>query len=181
MYLFAAISPAARLLAFLLPCSLFLTPAFAQRRPVTASTETPSHISRPTVAERAPAGPAPSSVETSAPVIVSTPAPEANITVQPEFPGGDAALIQFLGQNLHYPADAWKERVQGRVDISFWIDEQGRPYGFGLLQSVYPSLDAEALRALKLMPSWTPGQRNNKNVPMMVHVPVSFRLPALTK
>lgn len=111
----------------------------------------------------------------------TTSEPEVVITVQPEFPGGDAALIQFLGQNLHYPADAWKERAEGRVDVSFWIDEQGRPYGFGVLQNIYPSLDAEALRALKLMPTWTPGQRNNKKAPMMVHVPVAFRMPTTAK
>lgn len=97
--------------------------------------------------------------------------------VHPEFPGGDAALIQFLGQTLRYPADAYKEGVEGRVVVSFWIDEKGHPYGFGLLQPLHPSLDAEAMRALKLMPNWTPGSREGRSTPMVVHVPVVFRRP----
>ncbi|MBC7447961.1 MAG: TonB family protein [Hymenobacteraceae bacterium] len=96
---------------------------------------------------------------------------------QPEFPGGDVALIAFLGQNLHYPADVYKEKVEGKVNVSFWIDEQGRPYGFGVVESPHPSLTAEALRAMHLMPVWTPGRRDNRIVPLLVHVPVVFRLP----
>lgn len=103
--------------------------------------------------------------------------PPTEPLVQPEYPGGDAALIQFLGQNLRYPVDAWQADVQGRVVVSFWIDEQGKAYGFGVLESLYPSLDEEALRAVRLMPRWEPGRRGGAPAPMVVHVPVTFRRP----
>ncbi len=103
-------------------------------------------------------------------------APTASVT-QPEYPGGDQALIAFLGQTLRYPTDAYEAGAEGRVDVSFWIDETGHPYGFGAVESPHPSLAAEAIRAMKLMPSWTPGQRSGQPSPMLVHVPVVFRRP----
>lgn len=112
------------------------------------------------------------------PAVITASEPGEPELVHPEFPGGDAALIQFLGQTLRYPTDAYKDGVEGRVVVSFWIDEKGHPYGFGVLQSLHPSLDAEALRALKMMPDWAPGARNGQAAPMVVHVPVVFRRPA---
>ena len=106
-----------------------------------------------------------------------SPAP-ASTLIQPEFPGGDAALIAFLGQTLRYPADAYQAGAEGRVDVSFWIDERGQPYGFGTVESPHPSLAAEALRAMRLMPLWAPGQRDGRPVPLLVHVPIVFRRPA---
>lgn len=100
--------------------------------------------------------------------------------VQPEFPGGDAALIEFLGRSLRYPAEAGVAGAEGKVIVSFWIDEQGHPYGFGAVESPHPSLAAEALRAMRMMPNWVPGRRVGQLVPLLVHVPVVFRLPAGT-
>ncbi len=116
----------------------------------------------------------PQTTDTPAPAAASVPpAPNA----YPEFVGGDAALMQFLGQTLRYPADAYKEGAQGKVDVSFWIDEKGHPYGFGVVESPHPSLAVEALRALRLMPDWLPGRRNGQIAPQLVHVPVVFRRP----
>ncbi len=112
--------------------------------------------------------------ETPAASVAPTPPPAFS---QPEFPGGDAALITFLGQTMHYPADAYEQAIEGRVSVSFWIDEQGRAYGFGVVDSPHPSLTAEALRALQLMPAWTPGRRDGRIVPLLVHVPIMFRRP----
>lgn len=127
-------------------------------------------VSAPAVAQPAP-------IEVSARANnPDLPAP-ASLLVQPEFPGGDGALIAFLGQTLRYPADAYQDGAEGRVDVSFWIDERGHPYGFGTVDSPHPSLAAEALRAVRLMPLWTPGQRDGRPVPLLVHVPVVFRRP----
>jgi TonB family protein len=97
--------------------------------------------------------------------------------VLPEYPGGDRALITFLSANLRYPSDAFEAGAAGKVDVSFWIDETGHPYGFGAVQSPHPSLSAEAIRVMKLMPNWKPGQREGRPTPMIVHVPVVFRGP----
>lgn len=99
------------------------------------------------------------------------------VVIQPEYPGGDQALITFLGKALRYPSDAYSAGAEGKVDISFWIDEKGHPYGFGVVESPHPSLAGEAIRAIKQMPDWTPGSRDGRATPMIVHVPVVFRRP----
>ena len=122
------------------------------------------------------AQPSPASLETFAATATLPTNPPT--VMQPEYPGGDAALIRFLGSTLRYPLEAFKDGAEGKVDVSFWIDEQGHPYGFGTVESPHPALAAEALRAMRLMPDWTPGQRNSRPAPMLVHVPVVFRRPA---
>ena len=94
---------------------------------------------------------------------------------QPEFPGGTMALLQYLAQNLKYPVDARQNNIQGRVMISFVVDKTGNIKDAEIVKSVYPSLDAEALRVINAMPAWTPGKHNGKEVNVKYTVPVNFR------
>ena len=43
----------------------------------------------------------------------------------PEFPGGYAELIKFLSENIRYPEDAQKKKVEGMVVVQFVVDEEG--------------------------------------------------------
>ena len=43
----------------------------------------------------------------------------------PQFPGGNAALIQYLSQNLRYPESARENGIQGRIVISFIVNKDG--------------------------------------------------------
>jgi TonB family protein len=95
---------------------------------------------------------------------------------QPIFPGGPTALSAFLKDNLHYPAEASELHVSGRVLVTFWVDETGHTYGFGAVQSPHEVLTQEALRVAKRMPNWEPGRQEGKLAPMMVYLPITFRL-----
>lgn len=94
----------------------------------------------------------------------------------PSFPGGTAALMQYLASNVRYPAEAQKKGVQGRPVIAFIVERDGSLSNFAVVSSVDPSLDKEALRVVSSMPKWKPGK--NKGVPVRVkyNVPVSFKL-----
>lgn len=100
----------------------------------------------------------------------------ANAFSQPTYPGGSAAMMAFLNKNLRYPAASQEKGTQGRVMVTFWVDEQGHAYGFGTLQAPDEALAAEAIRVTKLMPAWNPGRQDGRIQPMMVYVPVSFKL-----
>lgn len=95
---------------------------------------------------------------------------------QPAFPGGPAELAKFLSRNLQYPAEAADARVSGRVMVTFWVDEAGKPYGFGAVQSPHPSLEAEALRVARKITHWEPGLQEGKPAPMQMYLPVVFKL-----
>lgn len=94
----------------------------------------------------------------------------------PTFPGGDAALMEFLGKNIKYPVVAQENGVQGRVVISFVVERDGSITDVKVARSVDPSLDKEAVRVVKSMPNWIPGKQNGSSVRVKYNVPVSFRL-----
>ena len=93
-----------------------------------------------------------------------------------EFPGGEAALLRYIRERLRYPALAARNRVEGKVVVSFWIDERGHPYGFGVLKGLGAGLDEEALRILREMPDWSPAIINGRPTLLQLRIPVMFRL-----
>ena len=94
----------------------------------------------------------------------------------PTFPGGDAALMKYLSENVKYPALAIKAQEQGRVVVSFTVEKDGAISDVKVARSVTPSLDAEAVRVVKAMPKWTPGKQDGQLVRVRYNVPVSFKL-----
>ena len=94
----------------------------------------------------------------------------------PLFPGGDAALMAYLRDNIHYPTVAAENGVQGRVVVGFVVERDGSITDVNVLRSVDPSLDREAMRVVKAMPKWTPGKQNGSAVRVKYQVPVTFRL-----
>ena len=94
----------------------------------------------------------------------------------PSFPGGDAALMQFLSKNIKYPVVAEENGIQGRVIATFVVERDGSISDVKVVKSVDPSLDKEAVRVLKSMPKWIPGKQNGSAVRVKYTVPVTFRL-----
>ncbi len=94
----------------------------------------------------------------------------------PQFPGGAAALMQYLSQNIRYPKEAMEAKTHGRVIVQFVVEKDGSISGAHVVKSVNPQLDAEALRVISAMPNWTPGTQNGQTVRVKYAVPISFRL-----
>ncbi|MFA4180559.1 MAG: energy transducer TonB [Prevotella sp.] len=96
--------------------------------------------------------------------------------VMPSFPGGDAAMMQWLSVNITYPPIAEENGVQGRVIVRFYVGKDGAIYNPKVLRSVDPSLDKEALRVVKSMPRWIPGKQKGEPVAVYFTLPVTFQL-----
>ncbi|MCY1723469.1 TonB family protein [Prolixibacteraceae bacterium Z1-6] len=96
--------------------------------------------------------------------------------IMPEFPGGERALINYLTMNIKYPLIAQENGIEGKVYVSFVIDENGNIYNVSLLRGVDTSLDNEALRVVKGMPNWKPGRQAGKAVKVRYSVPIYFDL-----
>lgn len=94
----------------------------------------------------------------------------------PMYPGGDAALMGYLRDNIKYPTVAAENGVQGRVIVGFVVERDGSITDVNILRGVDPSLDREAMRVVKSMPRWNPGKQNGSAVRVKYQVPVSFRL-----
>jgi protein TonB len=98
------------------------------------------------------------------------------VEVMPSFPGGQAALMQWLGKNIKYPVVAEENGVQGRVVVTFVVEKDGSITDVKVVKSVDPSLDKEAARVVKSMPHWIPGKQNGSAVRVKYTVPVTFKL-----
>ncbi len=94
----------------------------------------------------------------------------------PEYPGGMQALFEYLGQNVKYPEDAKKQKVEGRVIAIFVVETDGSISNVEVVRPVFPSLDAEAVRVLSGMPKWKPGMQSGKVVRVKYTVPINFSL-----
>lgn len=94
----------------------------------------------------------------------------------PEFPGGDAALLSFIAQNVKYPGRAKRLSISGRVTVDFVVEKDGSVSKIKLKQGIGAGCDEEAMRVVGLLPNFSPGKQ--RGVPVRVHmsVPILFRL-----
>jgi len=95
---------------------------------------------------------------------------------QPEFPGGNAAMMKFLSDNIKYPVIAQENGIQGRVICNFVVEKDGSITDVQVVRGVDPSLDREAVRVIQQMPRWTPGKQRGQAVRVRFTLPVVFRL-----
>ena len=118
-------------------------------------------------------------------VIVKEPEPEVKpkeeeiftaVEQQAEFPGGIAALMKWLNQNIRYPEQAAANDIQGRVIVKFVVEKDGSIGAVEILKGVDKDLDREALRVVKKMPKWQPGKNNGVAVRSYFNLPVTFKL-----
>ena len=103
------------------------------------------------------------------------------VEVMPQFPGGPAAMLQYMAMNIRYPKEASDKNVEGRVIAGFVVEKDGSISDARVVKSVDPLLDAEALRVVNSMPNWTPGMQDGKPVRVKYTIPVTFRLQGATK
>ena len=97
-------------------------------------------------------------------------------TCPPQFPDGDAELIQFLNENIQYPRQAARDKIEGKVVVQFMVKKTGKIDKVKVLRSVRKDLDKEAVRVIKMMPDFIPGKQNGETVDMLYTVPVAFKL-----
>lgn len=95
---------------------------------------------------------------------------------QPEYPGGQEAMMKFLSDSIVYPDEAKAKGIQGRVICNFVVMKDGSIDDVNVVRGVDPLLDAEAVRVLKSMPAWKPGKQRGQAVNVRYTLPVVFRL-----
>ena len=94
----------------------------------------------------------------------------------PQFPNGEEAMMQYIAEQVKYPAEAKKADAQGRVFVGFIVEPDGGLSDFKVLRGIGHGCDEEALRVVKSMPKWKPGMQRGKAVRVQYLVPVNFKL-----
>lgn len=94
--------------------------------------------------------------------------------VEASFPGGAAALKQFIRDNVVYPEMAMEMNEQGKVYLSFVVEKDGSITNIKVERGVSSDLDREAKRVVRSMPNWVPGETKGKSVRTKCSLPIVF-------
>ena len=112
----------------------------------------------------------------AAEIKVEEPMETYRIELQPEFMGGQKAMMEYLYKNLKYPNPAIKSGVSGRVHLQFTIEPDGSLSNVSVLKGIGFGCDEEAMRVVKLMPNWKPGKQSGRAVRVKFNLPIVFSL-----
>ena len=97
----------------------------------------------------------------------------------PQFPGGEAALMQYIQKNLKYPPVAMENNIQGRVVVQFVVTKSGKIGEVKIARGKDPDLDKEAVRVVKSLPDFIPGKMNGQAVNVWYTLPITFKLQGI--
>ena len=107
----------------------------------------------------------------------------------PYYPGGDKAMMAFIGKNIHRPEKMLQTGIHGKVVVQFIIEKDGSIGEYGIVNNLLkdksgnPCTDSaikkqceqEALRLVKMMPRWEPGKKvNGEPVRIRYNIPFTF-------
>ncbi len=95
---------------------------------------------------------------------------------QPQFPGGIDKFYDILRNNLRYPDEMKKSRIEGKVFVEFVVEKDGSVSGLKILRTPGYGSEEETERVLSSVPKWIPGSQNGRAVPVKYSLPIEFRL-----
>jgi len=93
---------------------------------------------------------------------------------EPEFPGGDSAMAVFIKRKTEYPEIPREMGIQGIVYVGFIVNKDGSISEVNSKNSLNADLEREAMRVIRLMPNWIPGEQAGKPVRVRFTVPINF-------
>lgn len=132
------------------------------------------NISRPEKeVETVPVADSSSAANDTAAVVEDTKIYDA-ATVMPEFPGGKEAMDKFIAENLKYPAAAKKSNLKGVVTVTAVVEKNGSLTEVKVKKDIGGGCGDEAIRVVKLMPTWIPGQIKNEDKRVRVVMSMFF-------
>jgi TonB family protein len=103
--------------------------------------------------------------------------PYTFVEQMPQFKGGEAEMLKFLGTNVKYPKEAIENGVEGLVVVSFVVETNGSINEVQTVKSLGHGTDEEALRVVKMMSGqWTPGFQKGEAVRVRYTLPLRFAM-----
>ena len=118
----------------------------------------------------------------------------------PKYAGGVNELLKFMRKNLKYPDKALYYKVEGQVEMWFFVDTDGSVKDISAseckigrigskkfyrlpadeqlqLKEQFALLFAkEGVRVIRSMPNWIPGELNGKPIRVKYKLPLTFKL-----
>ncbi|MCD8528692.1 MAG: energy transducer TonB [Chitinophagales bacterium] len=92
-------------------------------------------------------------------------------------PCTNQAIYKYVDENKVYPPKAIENDIQGKVFVSFVVDETGNVTNIEIKKGVDALLDEAAINVVKSLPKFIPGKQRGKPVKVNFVIPVNFKLP----
>jgi len=108
--------------------------------------------------------------------VESEPAPFIVVEEMPMPLGGIEGLMKFIAENTKYPEVARENNIEGKVFVKFCVTSKGGVDQVSISKGVDPELDAEAMRVVRLLPTFKPGKQGGRAVPVWYTVPIIFQI-----
>lgn len=96
--------------------------------------------------------------------------------VQAKFPGGEAALLQFISRNLKYPEIAKEQKLQGTVVLRFKVNVDGLVSDIKIEKSLSRECDQAAAAVVRKLPRFIPAKKDGRPIAVWLHLPFRFRI-----
>lgn len=100
----------------------------------------------------------------------------ALVEVPATYPGGEAALMRFVSQNVVYPVSAWENNLQGTVIARFKVDVDGKVSSVKIEKSLSRDCDKAVVDVIRKLPRFVPAKQKGHSVPVWFRLPVRFRV-----
>ena len=98
-----------------------------------------------------------------------------SIEKQPEYPGGIDEFYKLVGMNFKIPAEALKQKLEGKAIIEFMVERDGSLSEFKIIKDLGYGIGNEAIRVIKLSPKWIPGSINGKTARVLYTMPITVQ------
>ena len=101
----------------------------------------------------------------------------AGVEVKPEFPGGNDEMNKFVSKNFNIPEQLMTQKNPKKIIALFVVEKDGTLTDIKILRDAGFDSGAEAIRILKMMPKWKPGEQNGKKVRCLFSIPIIIHGP----
>ncbi len=93
------------------------------------------------------------------------------------FIGAYVMKNHYFFRSLKYPRSALEKGQNGKVIVTFYVDQNGIASGHFIKEKIGNGFDEAAIDAVKQIPNdWIPGTVNGKLVTVQINMPVNFKI-----
>jgi protein TonB len=108
--------------------------------------------------------------------VKESPFPLYGVHEKPEFPGGEAAMYEYLRKNSKFPQLARENGISGTVTLQFVINKKGEIENVKVLKSPSAIFNKPSIDLIEGMPKWSPGKVHGKPVSVIFVLPLKYQL-----
>ena len=101
---------------------------------------------------------------------------EKKFIALPQYPGGAKVFKQFIRDNLKYPEAALREKIEGKVYVTFKVNNLGKVIDAEIRNGLGYGCDEEALRIVKML-VYEKAKNRGVRVTATMRTTINFRLP----